>query len=161
MEYLAFFFIKWAFLQGVQCRPVRETSRWLQTSTRYPHNTWHKVQINFPCVYKRKKVHGDMEIKLHALSCDHTERYVRHARYVRYVCYTNRKNIFFYWQCDWPHRALRTELCVASHIVNKWKYFSVRIANIAYVALCVATSLQNSVVDVWKLAASSSDRFTP
>jgi hypothetical protein len=44
-----------------------------------------------------------------------------------------------------PHRALRTprtlrtELCVASHIFNKRRYFSVRIANIAYVALWVGT----------------------
>jgi hypothetical protein len=57
------------------------------------------------------------------------------------------KNIFFYWQCDWPHRALRTprtqhaELCVARHIVNKWRDFSGRIASIAYVALCVAADL--------------------
>jgi hypothetical protein len=35
-------------------------------------------------------------------------------------------------------RTLRTELCEASHIVNRRRYFSVRIANIAYVALCVA-----------------------
>jgi hypothetical protein len=32
---------------------------------------------------------------------------------------------------------LRTELCVASHIVNKRRYSSVRMANIAYAA-CVA-----------------------
>jgi hypothetical protein len=31
-------------------------------------------------------------------------------------------------------------LCVASHIVNKSRYFSVRIANIAYVALCVTAA---------------------
>jgi hypothetical protein len=46
-----------------------------------------------------------------------------------------------------PHRALRTELCVTSHIVNKRRYFSVRIVNIAcvacvaYIALCVAIPL--------------------
>jgi hypothetical protein len=60
------------------------------------------------------------------------------------------KNISFYGQCDWPHRALRTprtlrtELRVASHIANKIIYFSVRIANIAniaYVALCAAVAL--------------------
>jgi hypothetical protein len=44
-----------------------------------------------------------------------------------------------------PHRALRTELCVASHIVNERRYFSVHIANIAYVALRVAAALRSRV----------------
>jgi hypothetical protein len=35
---------------------------------------------------------------------------------------------------------LRTEVYVASHIANKRRYFSVRIANIAYVALFVAAA---------------------
>jgi hypothetical protein len=57
-----------------------------------------------------------------------------------------------------PHRALRTELCVASHIVNKRRYFSVRVANIvyvacvAYVALCVAAALDRSATVIGRFS---------
>jgi hypothetical protein len=41
---------------------------------------------------------------------------------------------------------LRTELHVASHTVNKRRYFSVCIANMVYVVLCVAAALFQCLV---------------
>jgi hypothetical protein len=70
-----------------------------------------------------------------------TDRFVVHTTLCRSKCPRSLKLR--------PHRALlkprklRTEICVVNHIVNKRRYFSVRIANIAYVALCVASRIVN------------------
>jgi hypothetical protein len=49
---------------------------------------------------------------------------------------------------------------VASHIGNKGRYFSVRIANIAYVVLCVAAPLDYKIQAVLDIFFTSLDQFT-
>jgi hypothetical protein len=77
----------------------------------------------------------------HPLSCGHIEHYVC------YVCYMNRKispfieNVTGHTRVPYIARVAYVELCVASHIVNKGRYFSLCIANISYVAPSVATAL--------------------